>query len=162
MQRAPVTSFQEASTESCVVIEKHREFFPRKVRTRAACCTSLANQPFFFLRRPLFFFPYFFTFQCAPLLLFSNRLPSRHCAPAIKGFTRTNRPCSPRGSSWNSIFFSTLAGRRRRRRASSWIGAVCALFLSSSLLTFEWKVDRIPEEIEWKSRRARRCNSEAT
>lgn len=79
---------------------------------------------------PVFFsLFYFFTFQCAPLLLFSDRLPSCHCTPAIKGFTRTNRPCSPRGSSWNSIFFSTPA-RERCRRGDSWIGAVCALFLS--------------------------------
>lgn len=64
MQRPPVTSFQEASTESRVVIEKHRGIFPEfQNRTRAACCL-LWQIGFFFLF--YIFLKFFFFFNVLP------------------------------------------------------------------------------------------------
>jgi len=85
--------------------ETTRIFFRESPRSRRLL--HFFGESAFPFSSPLLFFRLFFSlFNVLPC--FCSRTGYRHCAPAIKGFTRTNRPCSPRGSSWNSIFFLYL------------------------------------------------------
>lgn len=168
MQRA-VTLFQEASTESRAVIEKHRGIFPAKPRSRCllhffASFSFSLSTPF---RSPLFLL-FFFCFSTCRLAFVLRPVIASPLCPAIKGFTRTNRPCSHSRIRPKLNFFLCLLLLPLRGRGP-WGGmksnVLCLWFsfsLSVALSIFGWKVDRIPEEIEWKSRRARRCNSEVT
>jgi len=105
-----------------IVIEKDRGIFPAKSPlSRSACCTPSADQlsspPL--LRFLLFFPPFFFLlavpllpspfpFQHAALPLFCDRLSSPPLCPAVEGFTRTNRSCSPPRIRLKLNFFSPL------------------------------------------------------
>jgi len=85
---------------------------------------------------------------------------------AYKSFLLASTPADQAETQFFSPLPSSPAreeGEAEGERIVGWMGTVCcALSLSLSLSVLGWKVDRIPEEIEWKSRRARRCNSEVT
>lgn len=135
MQRPPVTSFQEASTESRVVIEKHRGIFPEfQSRTRAACCTSLANRLF------LFFLHFFLLIFFLIFFLLFNVLP---CFCSRTGYHPAIVPRHKRVYAYKSCLFIPrielklnfflYPAREKVREGGSQVGAFCSHFISLSL-----------------------------